>query len=110
MIVIAVILVIVLAGIIFEKDVIFQEGNPARMFVAISKLHFSGEKIVQISSIPDKYIVRNNDGYQPFIELKEKQGWKYVEQIGAGLIFEKNGIKHTCVSRMFTKYYRVIRE
>jgi hypothetical protein len=44
----------------------------------------------------------------PFIEFMDNKGWKYVEQMGAGLLFEKEGDNHTSVSRMFTRYYRVI--
>jgi hypothetical protein len=54
--------------------------------------------------------MRNKDGFKPFIELKEKEGWKYVDQLGAGLVFEKNGIKHVFVGRMFTRFYRVVKE
>lgn len=109
-IVIALILVLVLSGIILNRDVIFQEGNPIKVLIAIGKLHIFDEKIVQISEKPKKYIISSKDGFQPFIDLMEGQGWEYSEQMGAGLIFEKNGIKHSSVSRMYTKYYRVIVE
>ncbi len=109
-IVIGLILVLILVGIILNKDVIFQEGNPVKMVIAIGKLHISDEKIVLISERPKKYIVRNKDGFQPFIEMMEDQGWEYSDQMGAGLIFEKKGIKHTATSRMYTRYYRVIKE
>ena len=109
-IIVILLIILISFGVIIEKYVIFQEGNPAKMIVAISKLHITGEPIRKISSQPDKYIVRNKDGFKPFIEMKEKEGWKFVDQLGSGLVLEKNGIKHTCIGRMFTRFYRVIKE
>ena len=109
-IIITLIFLLIAVGIVIEKDVIFQEGNPAKIMVAISRLVISGESISKISTEPDKYIMRNRDGFKPFIELKEKEGWKFVDQMGSGLVLEKNGIKHTFVGRMFTRFYRVVKE
>ena len=104
------IIILIAFGVIIEKDVIFQEGNPVKMIVGISKLHINGEPIIKISSQPDKYIVRNKDGFKLFIEMKEKEGWKFVDQLGSGLVLEKNGIRDTFIDRMFTRFYRVIKE
>lgn len=110
LIIISLIFLFLAFGVIIEKDVIFQEGNPIIMMIAISKLHITGETITKISTEPRKYLIRNKDGFEPFIELKEKEGWRFVEQLGAGLVFEKEGISHIYIGRMFTRFYRVVKE
>jgi len=103
----AIIIIVILTGII-ERDVVFQEGNPVPLAFGILKLNITDQSIVKISASPDKYIIRSRDGDAPYIKFMEENGWKFVDQLGAGLVFEKNGEKHISVSRMFTRFYKVI--
>jgi len=111
-ILIKVLLVIILFAVfvgVIERDVIFQEGNPLPVITGILRITLIEGQIAQISDEPEKYIVKKKDGYEPFIRLMKKNGWTYIEQMGAGLVFEKDGEKHISVSRMLTRFYIVIR-
>lgn len=88
-------------------DLIFQEGNPIYVGYAIIKLHLSGENIVEIPR-NNKYIMKSKLGNESFIKYKEEEGWNFIERLGAGLIFEKNGQRKVAISRMFTRKYIVI--
>lgn len=104
----ALIILLILFGFL-ERQVIFQEGNPIPVVVGIFKLSVKGQTLAQISEEPEKYLIKNKDGYGAYIEYMEAKGWKYVEQMGAGLVFEKDKERHISVSRMLTRYYIVIR-
>lgn len=110
MVIIAVIIVILILGIYEYKDVLSQEGNFAYVSYAIIKLNITGNDLVLIPKSNNKYIVKSEFGYEPFIKYKEKQGWKFMEQMGSGLIFDKDGTQKTASSNMFTKKYIVIKD
>lgn len=97
-----------LIGVI-ERDAVFQEGNPIPVVVGILRISLPGESMVKISADPEKYIVKVKGGYAPYINFMETKGWKYIEQMGAGLVFEKNGQKHISVSRKLTRFYMIIK-
>lgn len=101
--------IVLIFGIWVERKVIFQEGNPTPIALAILKLHLTRSDIATVSSNPEVYVLRAKEGYRPFISLMEKQGWTYVEQLGSGLVFEKDEEREISSSRMFTRYYRIIR-
>ncbi|MFZ7101453.1 MAG: hypothetical protein ACOWWO_02200 [Peptococcaceae bacterium] len=103
-------ILLLVLGMINAKEVILQEGNPLKMAIAITKLVICREAIAKISTEPDKYIMRNKDGFEPFLKQKAKAGWTFVEQSGAGLVLAKNGVKHIFVGRMFTRYFRIVVE
>lgn len=110
-------LILTLAILIFVivlvfNDVIFQEGNPLKLWVAIAKLNLTTEDMIKFDDKPmDKYVIKFNkddSGYGGFIKFKEAQGWKLIDRVGSGLVFEKDGVKKTAVSRKYTRWYRVI--
>ena len=92
-----------------EGEIIFQEGNPVPIAVGIAKLNFSGGHLVKITSLPEMYLVRTRDGNKPFISFMEKDGWHFTDQMGAGLVFERIGERKVYTSRMYTRYYQIIR-
>ncbi|MHB1419384.1 MAG: hypothetical protein ACYCX4_07290 [Bacillota bacterium] len=102
------VLIVILLLFWAESKVIFQEGNPIPLVLAISKLHLTGSSLERISN-REMYIVRSKDGNEPYIDYMEKQGWKFVEQLGAGLVFEKHGTKIVSTSRMYSRFYMVIK-
>ena len=56
---------------------------------------FSNQSIVKISENPTTYICKKNSAEKDFENFMGENGWSYLEeeQLGAGLIFEKDGEK-----------------
>lgn len=103
------VLIVILLGIWVERKIIFQEGNPVPIMLAILNLHLTGSNLEKIAADPPKYISRSTDGNKPYIAFMEQNGWKFVEQLGAGLVFAKNGEKLVSTSRMYSRWYMVIK-
>lgn len=100
-------IVILLVGIISGSPVILQEGNPLPILGGIIKLGVSDDNIVQISNEPRVYISKESVGNISLVELIEKEGWKFEEQIGSGYIFSKDMKKIVVGSVQFTRKYRI---
>ncbi|HAX50566.1 MAG TPA: hypothetical protein DEG06_01765 [Lachnospiraceae bacterium] len=82
------------------------DKEPICDLVGVVKLEFSTEDIVKISN--RKYMLKSRESYKPFIKFMENKNWHYIEQVGSGLVFEKDGLKITVSSKMFTRRYIVI--
>ena len=50
------------------------------------------------------YLARNRDS---FIELMEQQGFIFIEQMGSGYFFEKEGNHYISTSRMYSSRFMV---
>lgn len=85
-----------------------QEGPPLPVISAAARLLLSNSNIEIVSASPEKYLVRTTDGIDPVLSLMESRGWRYHEQIGAGIVFEKNGELTTLNSRRYSKYFMII--
>jgi len=55
-----------------------------------------------------KYIIKAESGYEPFVQYKEENGCQFVERLGWGLSFRKDGQTKVAIIRMFTRNYIVI--
>jgi hypothetical protein len=76
------------------------EDNIGILF-ALPKVIFSSG----IAHIGDEtYLVKDSN---LFIRTMENQGFVYVEQLGAGYVFEKNGEKYLSTGRMYSSYYMI---
>lgn len=67
----------------FERDIIFQEGNPVPIAFGIAKPSFTGDDLIKVTSTSEKYLVRSKDGNEAFISYMEKEGWRFTDQMGA---------------------------
>lgn len=99
--------VILILGLIKISPVIFQEGNPVPILKGIVKLSTSDDKIIQISENPQRYLTKTSTGDTGLIDLMNKEGWEFVEQMGAGYIFSKAGDRLVIVSVQYTGKYRI---
>lgn len=90
-------------------NILFQEGNPIPILSSIIKLEFTDVEYVELSTVPERYIseieLGNNDWYSVVKEFMETRGWEYKEQIGSGLIFEKDKDQIIVSTRQYTKNY-----
>lgn len=75
------------------NDVIFQEEISIKLGVAIIKLNVTSDTMIEFDNDPNKrFVVKfnkeesqynvSNKSYDVFINEKESEGWKFIEQIG----------------------------
>lgn len=86
-----------------------QEGNPAPILSSIAELEYRGEDYVQFDTTDrgNKYVSANagQDRYAPVKAFMKQHGWDYKEQLGAGLVFERNGQSAVIETRLFSEHY-----
>lgn len=104
-----IILALIFVLVFFKRDVIFQEGNPIPLAIAITKLTFQDVEMVRVWQNPDQYIVKQGN-YEPFIKHMEDEGEKYIGEFEGGFLFEneKGNVTSEIGIRSYTKYYNLI--
>jgi hypothetical protein len=50
------------------------------------------------------YLAKNTNS---FIAAMNKQGFTYIEQLGSGYFFQKDGIRYISISRMYSSHFMV---
>ena len=100
--------------IIQKKDVIFQEGNPIPLAVAMSKIIFQDKEIAEVKGTEEvdgvyRYLVRRGE-MEPYIKMMEKDGWRFVErnEISNSLVFEKGNTTQSVAYQYYTRWYTII--
>lgn len=84
-----------------------QEGSLLPMASAAVQLTVSSADITPIHGQTESYLARSSAGISPLVNLMAARGWTYKEQMGAGIIFTKNGTQVTVSSRMYTRYFMI---
>lgn len=110
-IVIALVIISILSIIIFQKrDVIFQEGNPIPLAVAITKVSLNGNEIVDWKKNRDNFYVVKKGDLEPYIKMMKKEGWEFAERIETSntLIFQKENVTKSVSYKNYTRYYTII--
>ncbi|MGG4155854.1 hypothetical protein [Bacillus muralis] len=102
-------LALIFVLVFLKRDVIFQEGNPIPLAVAITKLTFQDTEMVRVWQNPNQFIVKQGN-YEPFINYMEDDDWNYIGDNGDGLLFVngKGNVTSAIGIRSFTKYYTLI--
>jgi hypothetical protein len=78
-----------------------QDENYLGIALVLPKVILTSEAV----RIDDqKYLTKNQDS---FIELMEQQGFNFVEQMGSGYFFEKNGSSYISTSKMYSSHFMV---
>lgn len=91
-------------------NVIFQEGDPIPLIRSIAKLEFTDADFVLYAQGPDQYVSEfesGSDRYKVVKDFMQEKGWAFKEQMGSGLIFEKDGDKIVVETRQYTRNYFV---
>jgi hypothetical protein len=78
-----------------------QDENHLGIALALPKL-ILGADAVKIDN--EKYLTKNSDS---LVKAMENQGFAYLEQMGAGYFFEKNGERYLSTSRMYSSHFMV---
>ncbi|ACT04767.1 hypothetical protein [Paenibacillus sp. JDR-2] len=86
-----------------------QEGSPVPILSAIAKLDYSDKDHVRFATtdIGSRYVSANSgqDRYAPVKACMKQYGWSFKEQMGSGLIFERNGQSSVIETRLYSKHY-----
>ena len=97
--------IILILGIsVLAQPVIVQEGNPFPVFLAILKVELNYTEVAQVSQT--KYLQKAGS-HEPFNRLLASQGWRFVEQMGAGLFYTRSGDQLFVMTRMLTTRYYI---
>jgi hypothetical protein len=101
-------LLLVFIGLRFGSA-LTQEGNPIPYLIAITKYEFSNNGYEEVLERSDKirYVSKFEKKYPLGMtkEFMKDKGWEFKEQMGSGLIFEKNDEIITIGTRQYTKQY-----
>ncbi|WP_083652351.1 hypothetical protein [Bacillus sp. MRMR6] len=86
-----------------------QEGNPIPYLVAISKHELSNngyEKVLETTNVI-RYVSEYEEKYPLGMakEFMKGEGWVFKEQMGSGLVFEKNKKVITISTRQYSRHY-----
>lgn len=94
--------------IFLEREVIFREGNPIPMALAIGKLTVQDKGIAQVWK-NEQFIVKRGN-MEPFIEVMEKKGWELVERdkMSNTMTFKKGNDTTAFSYEYYTRYYTLI--
>lgn len=87
---------------VITQPVIFQEGNPLPVFLAILKVELN---LTEIAPVSDTKYLQKSGSHEPLNSLLASQGWQFVDQMGAGLFYARNGDNLFVMSRMLTRRY-----
>ncbi|MCR2820407.1 hypothetical protein [Lederbergia panacisoli] len=109
--IITILIVSILSIFVFQKkDVIFQEGNPIPLAVAMSKIMFQDKEIAKVKGTVDEvdgiygYLVKRGK-MEPFIKMMEEDGWLFLEsrELSNALVFEKGNVTQSVSYQYFTR-------
>jgi hypothetical protein len=76
-----------------------QNENHLCIALALPKVILSSEAI----NINDETYLAKND--ESFIETMERQGFSFVDQMGSGYFFEKDGNRYISTGRMYSSHF-----
>ncbi|WP_336775062.1 hypothetical protein [Paenibacillus sp. MMO-58] len=86
-----------------------QEGSPVPILSAIAKLEYSDKDRMRFHTTDkgSRYVSANSgqDRYAPVKAYLKQYGWDFKEQIGSGLMFERNGQSSVIETRFYSKHY-----
>jgi hypothetical protein len=90
-------------------SVLTQEGNPIPYLIAISKYELSNNGYEEVLETTNeiKYVSEFEKKYPLGMakEFMKTKGWEFKEQMGSGLIFEKDKETITIETRQYSKHY-----
>lgn len=110
---ITLILLILLFGFITLRlgSALLQERNPIPIITSIVKLELTNSNYQQVSETDNGnwYVSKNTEksrGNFDFLkEFMKERNWDFKEQMGAGLVFEKDREIVTIGTKLYSKYY-----
>ncbi|CEG28816.1 hypothetical protein [Bacillus sp. B-jedd] len=89
------------------RGALAQEENPMRHLLAIMKVDFTTSQYEKVSKDEFGNIYISNSSHRPLKDYMRQHGWKFTEQYGSGLEFEKDGNKTVVVLRHYSGFYNL---
>ncbi len=106
---IAVLLLFLIINMFLYKQVLLKEDNPIQLICSIYRLNFTSSDMIKVTEKPiAKYLIKDKGTVSPFIKKMSQIGWKYKENVGAGIVFEKNGELITISTKKITSRFTLI--
>lgn len=100
-VVLGVILIFVIAYLAVFGRALSQKENHIGIVFALPKVILGSG----VARIDDKtYLSKNSIS---FVQVMEKQGFTYTEQLGAGYFFEKDGNSYLSIGKMYSSHFMV---
>lgn len=90
--------------IYYNKDIVFQKGNPIPYLIAISKIKKEKPYVKLDKNI---LISKNRDSSYLFKHFENDMGIKFKEQMGSGYIFSDDNKDYLLTSEIYLKKYIV---
>lgn len=106
-----ILLLVLFAGFLTFRfgSALSQEGNPLPILSSIAKLEFTNSSYEQYSKTEKNtsYVSLNTgeSRYDVIKDIMKDNGWDFKEQMGSGLIFDKNGQNKVAETRQFSRHY-----
>jgi len=97
--VIAVLIILALAYFTIFGRALRQSENHFGIFFALPEVIFSSEAVAIDNQ---KYLARNTTA---FIKTMETKGFFFVDQMGSGYFFERDGVRYLSIGRMYSSYF-----
>lgn len=86
-----------------------QEGNPLPYLLAIAKYEFSDARYVEVLDTPTetRYVTacRQDDRFGVVTSFMADTGWEFTEQLGSGLVFDKEEETVVIETRQYSSHY-----
>lgn len=101
-----IIVFILLSLFLFNKDVIFQEGNPISVLKGIIQLNGTST-FVRIKDNPITYVTKTGNSEELFNYIKKEYNVVFKEQMGSGHIFEGSEKSVILTSKQYTRFYQI---
>lgn len=107
----AIMLLVLFAGFLTVRfgSALSHEGNPLPILSSIAKLEFANSSYEQYSKTEKStsYVSLNTgeSRYDVIKDIMKGNDWDFKEQMGAGLIFEKNGQTKVVETKQYSRHY-----
>lgn len=92
---IAVVLIVASCFVSYDK---FRTFNPIKGGIGFAKIAIFNENFAEVNDSPRVILTTPENSKEIFMEIIEREGYEYVEQMGAAHVIEKNGETETVSS------------
>ncbi|WP_214483779.1 hypothetical protein [Bacillus sp. SM2101] len=104
-------LLIIIGGVMsfaVVRSGIYQEDRPIKLTLSIINSTIFDKEYIEYNTDPFLYVAKFSDGsYSSIKTVMENKGWLYKDQVGSGLVFEKDGEQITIATKNITRFYYI---
>lgn len=89
------------------SPIVFQEGNPWPQIKGMAQLTFGKSNIVKLSESDNKYMTKNEDGWEVVDNFLKNKGYKLTEQMGSGYFYKSTDSNIIMTRRQYGHFYLI---